>query len=44
METKSKKFDELFDLQAIRIIVGKVEECYAVLGIIHQLYTPARKI
>ena len=43
METKSKKFDELFDLQAIRIIVSKVEECYAVLGIIHQLYTPMQE-
>ena len=40
MELRSKKFEELFDLLAIRIILDKVEECYAVLGIVHKIYTP----
>jgi len=40
MEDQEKKFRELFDLYGIRIIVDKIEECYAVLGIIHKLYTP----
>ncbi len=40
MNHRDKSFDEIFDLFAIRIIVAKIEECYAVLGIVHQLYTP----
>ena len=40
MDNRDKTFDEIFDLFAIRIIVDKVEECYAVLGIVHQIYTP----
>lgn len=40
MDNRNKKFEEIFDLFAIRIIVDKVEECYAVLGAVHQIYTP----
>ena len=40
MNDRNKGFEEIFDLFAIRIIVNKIEECYAVLGIVHQLYTP----
>ena len=40
MEKRNKKFDEIYDLFAIRIIVDKVSDCYAVLGIIHQIYNP----
>jgi len=43
MRKQDKKFEELFDLFAIRIIVNKVEECYAVLGVIHQLFTPLQE-
>ena len=32
--------DEVYDLVALRIIVKTVEECYSVLGIIHQLWAP----
>jgi len=43
MQRRNKRFDELYDLFAIRIIVKKISECYAVLGSIHQLYTPLQE-
>ena len=43
MQKQNKKYEELFDLFAIRIIADKVEECYAILGIIHQLFTPLQE-
>ena len=43
MNKRTLSFNELYDLLAIRIIVNKVEECYSVLGIIHQLFTPIQK-
>jgi GTP diphosphokinase / guanosine-3',5'-bis(diphosphate) 3'-diphosphatase len=33
-------FDELYDLIAVRVIVNSVEECYHVLGIVHQVWLP----
>lgn len=43
---KLKKYenniDRIYDIVAIRIIVPKVEDCYAVLGIIHQLWKPLK--
>ena len=35
-----KDINKIYDLMALRIIVKSVEECYLVLGIIHQLYKP----
>jgi len=32
--------EKIYDLVALRIIVNTIEECYAVLGIIHQLWAP----
>lgn len=32
--------DQVYDLVAMRIIVNTVEECYAALGIVHQLWPP----
>jgi len=43
MEDKGKVISDLYDLIAVRIIVNKLEDCYVVLGIIHQLYTPIQK-
>ena len=43
MRRRNKKFEELFDLFAIRVVVDKIEECYAVLGVVHQLYTPIQE-
>ena len=40
IEKRNKKFEEIYDLFAIRIIVDKISDCYAVLGIIHQIYRP----
>ena len=40
MIEKEKRFVDLHDLIAIRIIVGKKNECYNVLGIIHDLFVP----
>jgi len=33
-------FDELYDMLGIRVIVDEIQTCYAVLGLIHALYTP----
>lgn len=33
-------FDELYDMLGIRVIVSEIQECYAVLGLIHSMYTP----
>ncbi len=40
MFTQNKTIDELYDLFAVRIIVDTVADCYAVLGMVHDLYTP----
>ena len=40
MKTQNKPFEEIFDLLAVRIIVDTKENCYTVLGIVHDLFTP----
>lgn len=32
--------DDIYDLMALRVIVGSKEECYRVLGILHGMYQP----
>ncbi|MGA1862475.1 bifunctional (p)ppGpp synthetase/guanosine-3',5'-bis(diphosphate) 3'-pyrophosphohydrolase [Deferribacter thermophilus] len=40
MIRKKTTFEEIYDLLALRILVNTVGECYAVLGIIHNLWKP----
>jgi len=40
MISKDKKLDEIYDLHAIRVLVDEVFDCYQVLGILHEIYTP----
>ncbi len=40
MYAQNKSIDELYDLFAVRIIVDSIQECYAVLGMVHEMYTP----
>jgi GTP pyrophosphokinase len=40
MVNKHKTIDQIYDLFAIRIIVESIRDCYAVLGIIHEMYKP----
>ncbi|MBI6549451.1 GTP diphosphokinase [Xenorhabdus lircayensis] len=35
MQKKSLSFDELFDVRAVRIVVERLQDCYAALGIVH---------
>ena len=40
MINQNKTLDQIYDLFAVRIIVDTDQQCYAALGIIHELYTP----
>jgi GTP pyrophosphokinase len=40
MMFKKRKFEELTDRLAIRILVNKIEDCYQVLGIVHKVMHP----
>ena len=40
MKTQNKTLDQIYDLFAVRIIVDSVMDCYAALGVIHEMYKP----
>jgi len=40
MVNQDKTVDQIYDLFALRIIVDSVKDCYAALGVIHEMYTP----
>ncbi|KAA1299286.1 MAG: bifunctional (p)ppGpp synthetase/guanosine-3',5'-bis(diphosphate) 3'-pyrophosphohydrolase, partial [SAR202 cluster bacterium] len=39
-ERMGRKFDEIYDLIAIRVITGSIEDCYAALGVVHSKWRP----
>lgn len=40
MVNQNKTLDQIYDLYAVRIIVNTVKDCYAALGVIHEMYKP----
>lgn len=40
MQHKDRKFDEIYDVFALRVIVPNVSDCYKTLGIIHSIWKP----
>jgi len=43
MINRNKKFEDIYDIYAIRIIVNKIEDCYTALGVVHSIYTPVQE-
>lgn len=40
MKNQNKTLDQIYDLFAVRIIVDSLKDCYAALGVIHEMYKP----
>ena len=40
MKRKHLDFDQLYDVRAVRILVEDIEQCYAALSIVHELWQP----
>src|SRR5437870_619399 len=40
MTKKSREFNEIYDLTAMRVIVDSVKDCYGAVGVIHSLWKP----
>jgi GTP pyrophosphokinase len=40
MLKQHKRFEDLYDLVALRVVTASVPDCYAAMGIIHSLWTP----
>ena len=40
MQRDNKTLDQIYDLFALRIIVNSVKDCYASLGVVHEMYSP----
>ncbi len=38
MKGKDLKFDELFDVRAVRIVTDRLQDCYGALGVVHTLW------
>ncbi|MGD8477017.1 MAG: bifunctional (p)ppGpp synthetase/guanosine-3',5'-bis(diphosphate) 3'-pyrophosphohydrolase [Burkholderiales bacterium] len=40
MQRKGVRFEQLSDVRAVRVLVDEVSDCYSVLGLVHQLWSP----
>ena len=40
MAKKGREFNEIFDLTAMRVIVGSIKDCYGAIGVIHSIWKP----
>ncbi len=40
MQIAGKSFDEIFDIRGIRLITDEMRDCYAILGIVHSIWSP----
>jgi len=43
MKKRGEPFEEIYDLLAVRVLVGSVADCYHVLGLIHHKWTPLQE-
>ena len=43
MKRKHLDFDQLYDVRAVRVLVDDIEQCYAALSIVHELWQPIQK-
>jgi len=43
MQAKGLDFGELHDVRALRVLVDEVKDCYAALGVVHDLWQPIPK-
>lgn len=40
MKRDNKTLDQIYDLFALRILVNSIKDCYASLGVVHEMYSP----
>ena len=40
MKRDNKTLDQIYDLFALRILVNSIKDCYAALGVVHEMYNP----
>jgi GTP pyrophosphokinase len=38
MQQKSKDFEQIYDVRAVRVLVSDIRDCYAALGVVHSLW------
>ena len=43
MQRKGMGFEALYDVRAVRVLVDDLKDCYAALGLVHQLWSPIPK-
>jgi len=43
IKKEDKEFNDIYDLNAVRIVTGTIPECYSILGIVHKIWKPLPK-